>query len=187
MDFHRFSECLHKFFEWWNYSFVVPSDVVIALGTSVIVILTIVFAKRFNVRSIDVQEKQLYSTLDSTYFEIQKLVIENPHLAQPHSTGKTRDQIVQYEAFAFNVWNFIEAIHDYGQDSPELLKTWECIIWCEAKLHSEWFRNPENHNRKFKRAFYEFVKTNELVEGLPVYKGDRKALKLLNPKQRLLI
>ncbi|MGA3159978.1 MAG: hypothetical protein ABSC77_02090 [Terracidiphilus sp.] len=118
-----------------------------------------------------------YATLDKTYSEIQKLIIEKPHLAQPHPKGKTSDQLVQYDAFAFDVWNFIEAIYDYSKDKPELLKTWKCVIFYEANLHGVWFNKPENH-KKFKKAFFDFVKKNDLVIGLPDHKGDEVDIKM---------
>jgi hypothetical protein len=148
------------------------ANIVIAIGTVALAIglpLTLSISNR--------QESlSYYATLDATYTDIQKQIVEHPHLAMPYETGRSQEQLVQYDAFAFNVWNFIEAIYDYSETKRELLKTWECIIIYEAHLHGEWFKKAENHNHKFKEAFFDFIKKNDLVTGLPDFKGHQRDL-----------
>lgn len=45
----------------------------------------------------------------------------------------------EYDAYAFMVWNFLEAIHDKCQDDDELLNTWAPIIAAEDAYHRGWF------------------------------------------------
>lgn len=141
---HQFME-VHQFMEYWSQTLIAIGTMLLAVGVP----WTIMSAGR--------EERfSFYATLDRTYFEIQKLIVEYPHLAQTDPAGKSPEQIVQYNAFAFNVWNFLEAIEDYSGRSRFLSETWECITAYEANLHVEWFRNPEN-SRKFKPAFRKYI------------------------------
>lgn len=96
-----------------------------------------------------------YAQLDRTYFEIQKLLMEKPYLAN-HTMKRTREQEHEYDAFAFIVWNFLESIFDYSEQDKFLLETWDCIFKYEARRHLEWFRREENHE-KFKERFRKHV------------------------------
>jgi len=156
------------FYHWEHWADL--ANIIIAIGT---VVLAIGLPWTLSVSNRQ-ESLSYYATLDATYTDIQKQIVEHPHLAVPDRTGKSQEQLIQYDAFAFNVWNFIEAIYDYSETKPELLKTWECIIIYEANLHGEWFRKPENHEHKFKRPFFDFIRKNELVTGLSDYKGHHR-------------
>jgi hypothetical protein len=136
------------------------ANYVIALGTIVLAIglpLTLKHSGRE-------ERDTFYATLDRTYFEIQKLVIDHPHLSQPDPVGKTREQLIQYDAFAFIVWNFVEAIYDYSRDEKLLAETWECILRYEASVHGAWFKKPENQ-LKFKERFRRHIKESGCLSG----------------------
>ncbi len=102
---------------------------------------------------------RFYAELDRIYFDIQKLIIQMPFLLNPNLIT-TPEQRVQYDAFAFITWNFIESIYDYSQQDEGLLDTWKCAFLHESTLHREWFDQPENR-LKFKDTF-----VNCIVEGL---------------------
>lgn len=112
------------------------------------------------------QQNHFYAQLDNIYMDIQKIIIEHPHLANPNGS-RTPDKEVQYQAFAFIVWNFIESIYDYtgalkpsdsrSEQENQLLETWGCILRYEGTLHSTWFLKPEN-KKKFKAKFYDYMK-----------------------------
>jgi hypothetical protein len=102
---------------------------------------------------------RFYSELDRIYLDIQKLIIQMPYLSNPRSI-KTPEQTIQYGAFAFVTWNFIESIYDYSQQDESLLDTWKCVFLYESSLHREWFDKPENRP-KFKKRFVKCI-----VEGV---------------------
>jgi hypothetical protein len=110
-----------------------------------------------NARFYAQEQMRFYAQLDAIYLDIQKLIIQHPFLARP-ADPRSADQDVQYQAFAFIVWNFIESVVDYGteltgSDTPSLLMTtWECIIRHEGVLHARWFQDPANEG-KFKPTF----------------------------------
>jgi hypothetical protein len=132
----------------WHDTILAIANIFIAIGTLVLAI-----GIPYAIKGAGRQERDtFYATLDRTYFEIQKLVIERPHLSKPDPAGKTPEQLIQYDAFAFIVWNFIEAIYDYSKEEELLAVTWGCILRYEAAIHGAWFRKPENHP-KFKEAF----------------------------------
>ena len=96
----------------WNANILALANVVLAIGTIVLAV-----GIPYAIRSASKEEKDsFYATLDDAYFELKKLVIEHPHLASPDPAAKTPDQIVQYDAYALMVWNFIETICDYSRN-----------------------------------------------------------------------
>jgi hypothetical protein len=141
------------------------ANVVIALGT-----IVLAFGIPYTIREASRQERDtFYATLDRTYFDIQKLQIDYPHLGLSDRDTKTPEQITQYNAFAFIVWNFIETIYDYSKEEKPLATTWKCILQYEAQKHAAWFLNPENHP-KFKPEFIDYVQKSGLVRK-PAAKG----------------
>jgi hypothetical protein len=94
------------------------------------------------------------------YLDILKTGIEHPHLRDLQRTADYKNAFnhqeqLQYEAYAFICWNFIETIYDRGDD--ELFITWMPALKAETQLHNSWFYMPENQG-KFKDAFKNFVK-----------------------------
>ena len=135
------------------------SGTIVALANMVMAVGTVVLALGipWSIRLATREEKDsFYATLDDTYFEIQKLIIEHPHLAQPDPAHKTAEQIVQYDAFAFTVWNFMESIVDYCRKDEFLSETWNCILRHESCVHAAWILREENR-RKFKPSFLKMV------------------------------
>jgi len=157
--------------EFWGFLTKSPEQTIavanffIALGTVLLAIgipLSIHMATR--------QEREtFYATLDRTYFEIQKLLIDYPHLAQTDLSAKTADQVTQYNAFAYMVWNFLETIYDYSKEGKReaVTVTWECVLQYEARLHAAWFLHPANRP-KFKSRFIEYVEKKNLLKGATV-------------------
>jgi hypothetical protein len=103
----------------------------------------------------------MYQDLDSLYLELIKLAIANPGFVNPELTGDYKknfvgDQKLQYELYAFMVWNVCETIYD-RRSIKSFFKTWECIIKVENKLHRNWFDTEENHCR-FKDEFVNYIR-----------------------------
>ena len=137
----------------WNANIVAIANIFIAIGT-----LILAFGIPWSILSSRQAEKDsFYAALDQTYFEIKRLVIEHPHLAATDPAGKTPDQLVQYDAYAFMIWNFIESIYDYSKSQKALAETWSCILRYEARTHAEWFKNLV-HQQKFKTPFVDHIK-----------------------------
>ena len=100
-----------------------------------------------------------YDVFDGLYLDILKTGIEYPHLRDFQRTADYKNTFnhqeqLQYEAYAFICWNFIETIYDRGND--ELFITWMPALVAETRLHRAWFYMPENQT-KFKEAFKSFV------------------------------
>jgi hypothetical protein len=143
------------------------ADPTLAIANVVLAIATIVIAYGTLVIAIDVprsikassrdEENRFYAILDQTYHDLLDCIIDHPHLDQPDLTAKTPDQIVQYNAYAFRVWNFIEAIYDYGKNDAFIHDTWYCILRSEGVKHCEWYCNLPNPQEKFKDEFREYV------------------------------
>ncbi len=144
------------------------ANIFIAIGTMILA-----FGVPYAIRDAGRQQRDsFYATMDRAYFDIQKLVIDNPHLAQSDVEGKSPVQVIQYDAFAFIVWNFIESIYDYSKEEKALGETWECILNYESAKHAEWFRRPENRP-KFKKSFVDYIDRSGL---LPPAKGLKNEL-----------
>ena len=109
---------------------------------------------QLRVTRIDARNR-FYSELDKIYLDIQKLIIQVPHLSNPQSI-RNPQQATQYDAFAFITWNFIESIYDYSQQDKSVLVTWKCVFMYESSLHREWFDRPENQ-KKFKEEFVKCI------------------------------
>src|SRR5208337_4152999 len=125
------------------------ASIVLAMATIVLTLATIAGAilitwQLYLARVAERNRRdEFYATLDRTYFEIQKLIIQMPCFSNPQLI-QTHEQATQYDAFAFITWNFIESIYDYCQQNKALLKTWKCIFLYESRLHRKWFDRLEN-------------------------------------------
>ena len=153
------------------------ADASVAYATWALALFTFVLAVGIpvtiwesSIRSLEQEQDQFYAQLDDTYLEIQKLIIDHPHLGDPSvllkNSEATPEHLTQYDAFAFIVWNFIESIYDFthkGHDSPQgrrktemLTQSWQCIVDYEGARHAQWFARPENQ-QKFKKPFRDYV------------------------------
>lgn len=136
-------------------------DAVTALATIALAIATAVLAYGIPLelkRARRDERYVFYAQLDKTYFDIQKILIERPYLSNRPEIARTMEEELEYDAFAFLVWNFLESIYDYGEKDEFLMETWECIFKYEARLHFEWFLREENR-QKFKDRFWRYVTT----------------------------
>lgn len=105
----------------------------------------------------------MYQDLDRLYFEILKIAVEHPEFVDPKATldyprsfaGREK---LQYETYAFMVWNFCETIADRRKHRA-LYETWQPVLNAENKLHRDWFDNSEN-SHKFKTEFRTFIAKN---------------------------
>ena len=148
-----------RFLAAWNETVTTIANVVIALGTIMLAV-----GIPYSIRTATRNEREtLYATLDRTYFDIQKLIIDHPHLAQTDCRQKTADQVTQYKAFAYTVWNFLETVRDFSKDDKSLAATWDCVVRYEARAHAAWFQDPENR-LKFKHSFIEYVEAHHLLK-----------------------
>lgn len=101
------------------------------------------------------ERDKFYAQLDATYLKILHMVVANPRLLD-FDRVRSREEEIQYDAFAFIMWNFIESIHDFCLDDPTLNETWHCILVCESRIHSAWFARAENR-QKFKQKFCDYI------------------------------
>jgi hypothetical protein len=162
-----------------------PADISTADATWVLAFFTLVLAVGIPItiweagregeesrqRFLAQEQDRFYAQLDGIYLDIQKMIIEHPHLANP-DRSRNPDEEIQYEAFAFIVWNFLESICDYtGETEPSeaqsgegalLRETWHCIVRHEGTLHAKWFLDPKNEH-KFKPKFRKYIK-REMTE-----------------------
>jgi len=97
-----------------------------------------------------------YSEMDSMYLDLLKSVMEKPHL-NTSKAPRSGDQIIEYDIYAFMVWNFLEAIYDRCETDKYLCDTWYPVINEEQRKHRQWFEHPDNKH-KFKNEFHQFIK-----------------------------
>jgi hypothetical protein len=125
-------------------------------------IITIVASSRATRDAMKSFKKNLetshYTELDSMYFELLKLALEKPHLADPNAK-RDETQKQEYNIYAYMVWNFLETIHDQCQGDKCLKETWYPVIDAENRLHRQWFEDKENKH-KFKDRFKGFIHDN---------------------------
>jgi hypothetical protein len=101
------------------------------------------------------ERDKFYAQLDRTYLDVLKMVIDKPHLAHGERQ-RTENEKIEYNAFAFIMWNFIESIYDFCDKDPALAETWHCILETEAETHADWFNRSPNR-RKFKDRFCNYI------------------------------
>jgi hypothetical protein len=114
-----------------------------------------------------------YSELDNMYFELLRIALDKPHLAQAVSQ-RSADQQAEYDIYAFMMWNFLEAIYDRCKDGLELRNTWYPIIDSEMQSHLTWLHQPHN-TVKFKEKFVAFINDRHAL--LAGSKGDSSVAK----------
>jgi hypothetical protein len=96
-----------------------------------------------------------YTELDSMYFELLKIPMDKPHLLDPNVT-RSGNQVIEYDIYAFMVWNFLEAVYDRCEHDKQLCSTWYPVVAVENHRHRTWFDRPDNRS-KFKSAFHSFI------------------------------
>ena len=101
-----------------------------------------------------------YGEIDKMYFEILKEALAKPHLVQKNIERST-EQEVEYDIYAFIIWNFLESIYDRCMLDHDLQKTWFPIIEAERKIHLSWIQESENR-AKFKAEFLSFIEKGVL-------------------------
>lgn len=98
-----------------------------------------------------------YGEIDRMCFEILKESLAKPHLARGHME-RSGDEAIEYDVYAFIMWNFLEAIYDRCQHDPSLQATWYPIVQTESITHRGWLDDP-NNRLKFKETFLRFIET----------------------------
>ena len=96
-----------------------------------------------------------YTELDRMYFDLLKTAIEKPHLIDPEAT-RSKEQQMEYDAYAFMVWNVLESVYDRCHANAELRETWYPVVDMEERRHGKWFYESGNQN-KFKTRFRDFI------------------------------
>jgi hypothetical protein len=96
-----------------------------------------------------------YSELDKMYADLLRTAVDKPHLCNPAAT-RNSDQVIEYDIYAFMVWNFLETIFDRCQKHDHLRETWYPVIDAENRKHHDWFKREDNRH-KFKPSFYAFI------------------------------
>ncbi len=111
----------------------------------------------------DYQKNRAYADLDEFYIRLLSIAIEKPYLRNPYPVPPNSKNLdtpykaypagpplaltghpvehyeLQYEAYAFMIWNFLETIHDRCEEHPDLLDTWAPIVSAENEIHRGWF------------------------------------------------
>jgi hypothetical protein len=99
--------------------------------------------------------ERFYAILDQQYMDILRLVIEKPYLSDQNQK-RIGPKSIEYDAFAFIVWNFVESIFDYCEKDERLRETWGVILELEALKHAAWFNHPRNRIG-FKQRFRDYI------------------------------
>jgi hypothetical protein len=148
----------------WEIMNVIQLDRTVQFG-DLLTILTVIFAligglislnrfRRTVKQSTATLQSAHYSELDRFYAEIMRTAIEHPHLREPRYVVPDEQYLlddyvayddpdsakrIQYDTYAYTVWNFLEAIHDRCADDKDLRDTWVPVIDAENDLHRGWF------------------------------------------------
>jgi hypothetical protein len=154
-----------------------------------------VWARRFEKvisHTRDAMNFAYYSDLDRLYADILRLAIEKPHLRAPAPivsdadvlargyspypevpVGEAADKLLQYESYAFLVWNFIETIRDRCADDPRLKETWGPVIGAENAIHRGWFlaqiRKEELTEREMKVKKLPYICADKFCVGFQAF------------------
>ena len=113
-----------------------------------------------------------YSELDNMYSGLLNLALDKTHLYNPNA-NRDEEQKVEYDIYAFMVWNFLETISDRCSGSKSLEETWTPILKTESKRHMKWFKDPANFS-KFKQSFHDHIDhlhTSQPAPAVPMKKA----------------
>lgn len=122
----------------------------------VIATMMAVFALLYSMRTYrKTMQVVHYGEIDKMYFEILKEALAKPHLVR-HDVERNDEQKVEYDVYAFIVWNFLESIYDRCLFDAALKKTWFPIIEAERAIHLSWIQQTTNRT-KFKAEFLRFI------------------------------
>jgi hypothetical protein len=125
---------------------------------SIVALLTLVFAAISFKKSL---KESRYTEIDRMYFELLRCALDKPHV-NDLAAVRTETQKMEYEIYAFMVWNLMESIYDRCQHDKRLRATWYPVLDAENRLHRKWFDSPDNRH-KFKDEFRHFVERGSFV------------------------
>ena len=98
---------------------------------------------------------QHYDDIDSMYQALLSHLIDKPYLADP-VLCTSDDKKLQYNVYAFMVWNFVETVFDRTNGDHFLFQTWIPAIKHEKVKHGGWLQIEENKVR-FKKSFLDRI------------------------------
>lgn len=102
-----------------------------------------------------------YTELDAIYMRLLEMAMDRPHLRRVNA-DRSPDEILEYDSYAFMVWNFLETVYDRSLISKHLRETWYPILKTEKNLHGEWLSRPENREN-FKDDFLLFMESSQAM------------------------
>lgn len=105
----------------------------------------------------DAQRLENYTEIDQMYLSLLSMAIERPYLLEPAGITDPMHRL-QYDTYAYAVWNFLETIFDRCRTDPVLRTTWYPVLAFERRRHRAWFEAPVNQP-KFRQAFRDFVES----------------------------
>ena len=119
------------------------SEAIISLVSAVVAVLSVILTV---ILSVSDRGKDDYLAIDEQYKDILKEGMRNPSLRDPKMCCKydsfkdtDRDFYLQYDTYAYIVWNFLETIFDFSHDKKErhrkLYDVFLPAIIEENKLH----------------------------------------------------
>ena len=126
---------------------------------SILAIITLLYSMTTFKKSFQTTH---YTDLDSMYFELLKAAMEKPYLYNSIET-LTKEQKIEYDIYAFMVWNFLETIYDSCKKDKVLCKTWYPIINVENMKHRVWF-DDSNNKIRFKKVFLDFIQNDKFKQ-----------------------
>ena len=138
---------------------IIPDWNLIALILVVLVSGLAVFITYMTFRmSLD---RNAYSDLDTMYEDILKLGFEHPEFRDVAKTSTyqksfTKNKLIQYDTYAYIVWNVCETAYDYTRKNKNNWNTWKPVILEEHRLHGSWLMDELNQKR-FKSEFIKFT------------------------------
>lgn len=104
------------------------------------------------------QRSAAYADLDSLYLDVLKIGMQYPDFRAKEKTcnyeDELKDRLIEYETYAYLVWNVCETVYDQTEGKGENWKTWKPVIVEENSLHRQWFDDNTKWFDKTDKADY---------------------------------
>ena len=149
------------------------TDTIIAFVSALMAVFSLIASVIYSIRD---RGKEDYFAIDGQYKDIIKEGIKNPSFRDPKMCcnydklkEKNRDYYLEYNGYAYLVWNLLKTIYDFSHDKKNkhfnFYEIWLPSILQENKLHYRWFRvNKYLYSEEFQNFVIKEINELEISE-----------------------
>lgn len=149
------------------------TDTIIAFVSALMAVFSLMASVIYSIRD---RGKEDYFAIDDQYKDIIKEGIKNPSFRDPKMCcnydklkEKNRDYYLEYNGYAYLVWNLLKTIYDFSHDKKNkhfnFYEIWLPSILQENKLHYRWFRvNKYLYSEEFQNFVIKEINELEISE-----------------------